>query len=395
MKSIELHIVRSLPVNCVNRDGSGSPKSAIIGGTRRSRISSQCQKKAVRDQFLVECPKFADSKRTRMVIPLLTAKLIEAGISEANASELAKVAAIVLCGAPKAKKDDKKKGKKVAPEVVVEALPEALPEAEVEEETGAAKTIIFISSGEVDSIVNIIKKFISENPDATKSADTKKYKALSASLAKEMKKNDLSNGADIALHGRMITSQSVRDMTIEGACSVAHAFSVHRCENEIDFYSAVDEVKSDEDESGASMIGDIEFNSSCFYQNFAINLSHFAHLLRFLEVEDRQKIIACYVKCWLTTIPSARKNSMFANAAPSYVMAVVREGGQGCSYANAFERAIESNDSGYIDSAISAIKGEHERSSRMIPSAPVCVLEIPGNCEDINKFCAEIAKYVE
>ena len=47
---IEFHILQSFPVTCLNRDDVGSPKTAMIGGTMRARVSSQCWKRAVRMQ---------------------------------------------------------------------------------------------------------------------------------------------------------------------------------------------------------------------------------------------------------------------------------------------------------------------------------------------------------
>ena len=41
---IEFHILQSFPVSCLNRDDVGSPKSAMIGGVNRARVSSQCWK---------------------------------------------------------------------------------------------------------------------------------------------------------------------------------------------------------------------------------------------------------------------------------------------------------------------------------------------------------------
>ena len=48
MKLIELNIIQSFPVSCLNRDDVGAPKSAIFGGAMRARISSQCFKRAIR-----------------------------------------------------------------------------------------------------------------------------------------------------------------------------------------------------------------------------------------------------------------------------------------------------------------------------------------------------------
>ena len=45
---VEFHILQSFPVSCLNRDDVGAPKSAMIGGVSRARVSSQCWKRHVR-----------------------------------------------------------------------------------------------------------------------------------------------------------------------------------------------------------------------------------------------------------------------------------------------------------------------------------------------------------
>ena len=45
---IEFHILQSFPVTCLNRDDVGAPKSALVGGVPRARVSSQCWKRQVR-----------------------------------------------------------------------------------------------------------------------------------------------------------------------------------------------------------------------------------------------------------------------------------------------------------------------------------------------------------
>ena len=48
MKMIEMHILQSFPVTCLNRDDVGAPKSAYFGGVSRARVSSQSWKRAIR-----------------------------------------------------------------------------------------------------------------------------------------------------------------------------------------------------------------------------------------------------------------------------------------------------------------------------------------------------------
>ena len=45
---IEYHILQSFPVTCLNRDDVGAPKTALVGGVTRARVSYQCWKRQVR-----------------------------------------------------------------------------------------------------------------------------------------------------------------------------------------------------------------------------------------------------------------------------------------------------------------------------------------------------------
>ena len=48
---VDIHVIQTVPPSCVNRDDTGSPKQCIYGGVRRSRVSSQSWKRAVRLAF--------------------------------------------------------------------------------------------------------------------------------------------------------------------------------------------------------------------------------------------------------------------------------------------------------------------------------------------------------
>src|SRR5436189_6107085 len=41
---VQLHLVHAYGPNCLNRDDQGRPKTAVVGGVTRQRISSQCLK---------------------------------------------------------------------------------------------------------------------------------------------------------------------------------------------------------------------------------------------------------------------------------------------------------------------------------------------------------------
>lgn len=48
---VDIHVLQTVPPSCVNRDDMGSPKTAVYGGTRRARVSSQAWKYAMRKDF--------------------------------------------------------------------------------------------------------------------------------------------------------------------------------------------------------------------------------------------------------------------------------------------------------------------------------------------------------
>lgn len=48
---VDIHVLQTVPPSCVNRDDMGSPKTAVYGGTRRARVSSQAWKHAMRGDF--------------------------------------------------------------------------------------------------------------------------------------------------------------------------------------------------------------------------------------------------------------------------------------------------------------------------------------------------------
>ncbi len=85
MKLLELHILQSFPVSCLNRDDLNSPKTATFGGVQRARVSSQCWKRAIRETAAADSPHFK-GERTRLIIGPLRDALHTHGFSEADAN---------------------------------------------------------------------------------------------------------------------------------------------------------------------------------------------------------------------------------------------------------------------------------------------------------------------
>ena len=80
---IEYHILQSFPVTCLNRDDVGAPKTAVIGGSIRARVSSQCWKRQVR--LTMHEMGVPHGSRTKLIAPLIAAACIDKGSSEEQA----------------------------------------------------------------------------------------------------------------------------------------------------------------------------------------------------------------------------------------------------------------------------------------------------------------------
>src|SRR5208282_1534011 len=90
MKHLELHIIQSVPVACLNRDDLNSPKTAIFGGVQRARVSSQSWKRAIREMAKEIAPEQFKGERTRLMHEPLVKAMVAAGITVADADEGAK-----------------------------------------------------------------------------------------------------------------------------------------------------------------------------------------------------------------------------------------------------------------------------------------------------------------
>ena len=87
---VDFHILQTVPPSCINRDDTGSPKTAVYGGVTRARVSSQAWKHAMRKAFS-ENARLDVGKRTKKVAELVKEQIL-ALVQEADADKLAKKA---------------------------------------------------------------------------------------------------------------------------------------------------------------------------------------------------------------------------------------------------------------------------------------------------------------
>jgi CRISPR system Cascade subunit CasC len=348
MKLIELHILQSFPVTCLNRDDLGSPKSALFGGANRARISSQCLKRAIRQTAADLCPDSFQGQRTRLVIDPLIKQLTSCGIEEAKATAAAKeVAGALATLDEKAEKEGKLK----------------------------VKTLMFLSPAEIKAIAGAMAEII--NADG-------KAKDLAKAAVKAAKSVALKDAADIAIFGRMVASD--HSLTVEGAGLFSHALSTHKVDNEVDFFAAVDDAQSS-DEAGAGMTGTLEFNSATYYRYAALNLGLLDEHLATLDAAQRRTVVDAFLRAAVLAVPGARKNSMNGATLPVHVLGLVKEQGQPLQLINAFETPVNSKN-GFASPSVEALKAHHEQLKKTWNITAKDEVAIPE--VDLNTFCARI-----
>lgn len=354
MKLIELHILQSFPVSCLNRDDVGAPKSAVFGGVNRARISSQSLKRAIREYAQDNLPNARfGGERTKLIVGPIADALRKHGVTDdASAIEHAKNIADKL-----AKLDAKAGDPKVG-------------------------TLTFLAPSEIDSIGQQVAELLKTNP---KSRDYEKH------LDKYCKKAGLLDGADIAIFGRMVAS--LPSLTLEGAAMFGHALSTHKADNDLDFYSAVDDRKPKDDDAGAGMIGTLEFSSAVYYRYAALNLDLLAddaHLAR-LSAEERRQVVDAFVRATLLAVPGARKNSMNAHTRPGYVLGTFKSAGQPVQLVNAFEEPVRPK-SGLMEGSWEKLQAHHAflKSTWGI----VCDTEVAIPDTNLNAFCQALTQHV-
>lgn len=323
MKLIELHILQSFPVSCLNRDDVGAPKSATFGGVPRARLSSQCLKRAIREYAQDNLPEARfGGHRTKLIVQPLADALTEHGLDAQAAMEHATNIADKL-----AKLDAKSVKDGAVPQV---------------------GTLTFLAPSELEAIAAQVAELVKSNPKA------KDYEKKLDQFAKGA---GLMDGADIALFGRM--AASMPSLTLEGAAMFSHALSTHKTENDLDFFSAVDDRKPKGDDAGAGMIGTLEFNSAVYYRYAAVNLDLLFdgdHLAK-LTTAERKQVLAAFIKATVMAVPGARKNSMNASVPPSYVLGLYKDAGQPVQLINAFEGPIRGT--GLVAASRQALEEHH------------------------------------
>lgn len=324
---IEYHILQSFPVTCLNRDDVGAPKSAMVGGTLRARVSSQCWKRQIR--LALQEIGVVSGTRTKLIAGLIAQACEQQGATSEQATACGeKIEQIFI----KKKESNAKKQKK--------------NEGEEEQSSDAEEktdTLLFLSPNEVQIIACSFRDAGFNPTVVIKEKDAKKQaKELEQLIGKTNEKID---ALDIALFGRMVAQAA--SMNVEAAASFSHAISTHKVTNEVEFFTALDDLQ---DEPGSAHMGSLEYNAATYYRYISLDIGQLAQTLG--PDADLKSAIDAFTRALFVAVPAARQTTQSGASPWEFAKVLVRRGQR---LQVPFETAIKAQ-GGYLQPSISELK---------------------------------------
>lgn len=314
MKLVELHVLQTVAPCNLNRDDTHSPKDAVFGGVRRARISSQAQKRAIREFFrehVLPTGVLSEedlAQRTARLVEELVRRLATYGRTEGEARAAAITALNSL----------KKKDKPLI------------------DEEGKTTYLFFLGRQEIERLAD----FIHRSFDALQDTKGKKRGKTGNDLLQAIKMVfDGGKAVDLALFGRMLADRP--ELGVDAAVQVAHAISTHRVDREFDYYTAVDDLNPRE-ETGAGMMGDVEFYSATLYRYAVLDVEKLHQNLQSDRDLAKRGALA-FLRAFTLTLPGGKQNSFAAHNPPLFVGLRAGEG-MPRNLATAFERPVRASD---------------------------------------------------
>jgi len=295
---VDVHILQDLPPSNINRDDNGTPKQAVYGGVNRLRVSSQAWKRATRLSFQDGADKATTGVRTRRLAAMIEDSLRERGLDDEDAQRLA-ASAVTAFGI--------KAGKKA------EDL----------------SYLLFFGRGQLAAIADAL---VAGAPEWAKTPGPELDKQVATIGVRQIL--GVGHPLDVALFGRMVAD--LPSLNVDAAVQVGHAISTHAAQTQFDYFTAVDD-EQEKGETGAGMIGTVEFNSATLYRFATIAVPQLA-----ANLDDHAAAVdgvTRFVDAFARSMPTGHQNSFGNRTRPSLLAVVIRED-QPVNLVSAFEKPV-------------------------------------------------------
>ena len=152
--------------------------------------------------------------------------------------------------------------------------------------------LVFLSQQQVDRAVEELLKRGEEK--------------LSSAEAKAIL--DTNHSVDMAMFGRMVADDAAYN--VDAAVQVAHAIGIHGSTPDFDYFTAVDDLAEEGEETGAGMIGTVQMMSSTLYRYATVNLNGLEKNLGSAEVA--RQAAGQFIEAFIASMPTGKINT-FAN----------------------------------------------------------------------------------
>ena len=299
---IDIHALQTVPPSCINRDDTGSPKTARFGGVRRARVSSQAWKKAIRNEFSSLLDEEEIGQRTKRVIDFIAQYLAEE-IPEAGEDTVTSYAS------------------------------KALEATGIKVKKNQTSYLVFVSPRQAQALAKLAADAYRNNS---------KVDAKQAKNILNVKERPTLNSVDVALFGRMVADAPT--LNVDATAQVAHAIGVGVSEPEFDYYTAMDD-RSPEDNAGAGMIGTVEYLSATLYRYATVDVYHLCENLGSIDATSRA--IEAFLKAFVTSMPTGKQNTFANRTLPAAVVIQIRDT-QPVSLVGAFEEPVYASESSSV-----------------------------------------------
>ncbi len=329
---LDLHAIHPVPFALLNRDDLGAHKTMTYA-TPRLRVSSQCWKRAIRERI-------EEDLAARGGDPAVRTKRLAIGIADllaerGMARELADLAgADVVAALGKAIDKDRRTGELIY-----------LTRSQMSELADLAAARI----GDYQAIVDGTRKATRGGKKAT---DTVVDAAAAAKALGQAR-------GTVALMGRMLTG--VDGGTVDGAVSVAHAFTVHTARAEDDYFTAVDDLNR-VDDPGAGQMGNTEHGAGVYYRYASVDVRELQSNLN--DDSVARLLLELFLTAFVETVPGAKRRSTGTYTLPDLVCIQARTQAPR-NFAGAFEAPVRATSDGHSTPARQRLDDYAARQARV------------------------------
>lgn len=335
---LDIHVIQTVPPSNINRDDTGSPKTALYGGVRRARVSSQSWKKAIRDYFKDNSAEENVGVRSLDVVQYIADKI--------NAIDGSKTS-----------------------EDALKLAEEFINEAGVKTKDSKVRALFFIGETQAQRI-------------AEAAIEGRKDKKALQEILKD------NPAVDIALFGRMVADDP--SLNEDASCQVAHAISTHAVQTEFDFFTAVDDLAA-EDNAGAGMLGTIEYNSSTLYRYANVAVHELSSQLG--DKEATINALKLFIESFSNSLPTGKINTFANQNLPQLLMINIRTD-RPVNLVSAFEEPIKSNH-GFSEQSIDKLLHELEKSQKFVKEPEASVFISTHDIKDSTFTNCEVENLIE